>query len=64
MLLKTDENLPAEVAKMLRQNGHDALSVNDQALLGETDKRLFSICSQEFRVLMILIGLRRLAVLL
>ncbi len=64
MQFKTDENLPAEVAEMLRQNGHDALSVNDQALLGETDKRLFSICSQEFRVLMILIGLRRLAVLL
>ena len=48
MQFKTDENLPAEVAEMLRQNGHDALSVNDQALLGETDKRCSRFAARNF----------------
>jgi hypothetical protein len=32
---KTDENLPIEAATLLRQHGHDALTVSDQSLAGD-----------------------------
>jgi len=34
MRFKADENLPAEVAALLRDSGHDAVSVLDQHLGG------------------------------
>jgi len=37
MRFKTDENLPIEVAELLRRHGHDALSVIDQQLAGHPD---------------------------
>ena len=37
MKFKTDENLPIEVADVLRQAGHDALTVHDQRLTGHPD---------------------------
>ena len=54
MQFKTDENLLREVAQLLRQHGHDALSVNDQDMAGETDMRLSEICRAEGRALVTL----------
>jgi predicted nuclease of predicted toxin-antitoxin system len=52
--LKIDENLPQEVAQLLCENGHDAISVFDQTLSGETDLTIFDVCRNESRVLMTL----------
>ncbi len=54
MRLKIDENLPQEVAQLLCENGHDAISVFDQTLTGETDPTIFDVCRNESRVLMTL----------
>jgi predicted nuclease of predicted toxin-antitoxin system len=48
---KTDENLPVEAADLLRQAGHDALSVVEQHLGGSDDSRIATICQRESRVL-------------
>ena len=39
MKFKVDENLPIEAATVLRDAGHDALTVHDQNLPGEHDPR-------------------------
>jgi predicted nuclease of predicted toxin-antitoxin system len=54
MNFKTDENLPMEVADLLRQNGHDALSVMDQQLAGRPDVDVAAACQAEQRVLVTL----------
>lgn len=54
MRFKVDENLPQEVAELLCENGHDALSVFDQTLSGEQDPTLFEVCQAERRVLVTL----------
>jgi predicted nuclease of predicted toxin-antitoxin system len=54
MKFKTDENMPAEAAEMLREAGHDALSVVDQALGGWADPSIAQICRDEQRVLVTL----------
>ena len=54
MNFKVDENLPIEVAEMLRQAGHDALSVHDQNLVGSSDQKLSSICQLEKRAIITL----------
>jgi predicted nuclease of predicted toxin-antitoxin system len=51
---KVDENLPIEVAALLHSAGHDALSVFDQHLVGETDNRLLNVCQKEKRALITL----------
>jgi predicted nuclease of predicted toxin-antitoxin system len=51
---KVDENLPVEVTVMLRQGGHDALSVFDEDLGGAFDSSLASICLSEQRTLLTL----------
>jgi predicted nuclease of predicted toxin-antitoxin system len=51
---KVDENLPIEVADILRSAGHDALTVFDQKLIGEDDKRILNICQEEERILITL----------
>lgn len=53
-LFKTDENLPIEVAALLRQAGHDALTVLDQSLGGEPDPRIAQVCRAEGRALVTL----------
>lgn len=40
MDFKIDENLPVELATMLRGEGHDALTVRDQGLHGCPDKKV------------------------
>jgi predicted nuclease of predicted toxin-antitoxin system len=49
--VKVDENLPQEVAQLLCENGHDAVSVFDQTLSGEDDSTLFKVCQDEDRAL-------------
>lgn len=51
MKLKTDENLPVEVAEAMRAAGHDAVSVLEQNLGGWADPGIAEICRSEGRVL-------------
>ena len=54
MRFKIDENLPVEVAELLGQTGHDAVSVFDQHLEGSADPAIASVCQQEHRCLVTL----------
>ena len=54
MRFKVDENLPVEVADLLRSVGHDALTVFDQKLVGENDKHILDVCQEEERALITL----------
>jgi predicted nuclease of predicted toxin-antitoxin system len=48
---KIDENLPIETVELLHAAGYDALTVFDQALGGESDRRIIDVCESEQRVL-------------
>ena len=50
MRFKVDENLPVEVAEMLRQVGHDAATVLEQHLGGSDDAQLAALCQLESRI--------------
>jgi predicted nuclease of predicted toxin-antitoxin system len=54
MKFKVDENLPVEAADLLRQAGHEAMTVYDQNLVGAPDINLASICRSERRALITL----------
>lgn len=54
MQFKVDENLPVEAAESLRAAGHDALTLHDQQLVGETDPRVAAVCRSEQRALLTL----------
>lgn len=54
MRFKVDENLPVEVAELLRQAGYGAITVHDQGLGGEADAEIASICQEEERALVTL----------
>ena len=54
MLFKVDENLPVEIAVMLRNAAHDALTVNDENLAGYPDLKIADVCRNEGRVLVTL----------
>jgi len=54
MRFKTDENLHPQVADWLRSQGHDAVTVWDQNLRGESDLRVAEVCQHEGRVLVAL----------
>ncbi|QEH35891.1 hypothetical protein OJF2_44480 [Aquisphaera giovannonii] len=51
MLFKVDENLHTDIAEMLRAEGHDAVSVHDQALSGHPDEEIGEVCRREGRVI-------------
>lgn len=51
MRFKLDENLPVELAGLLRRSGHDVTTVLDQGVGGARDSELASLCSKEGRVL-------------
>jgi predicted nuclease of predicted toxin-antitoxin system len=51
MKFKVDENLPIEVAQLLRTGGHDALTVDEQLLGGRMDRVIAQICQQEERII-------------
>jgi predicted nuclease of predicted toxin-antitoxin system len=54
MKFKAHENLPAEVAEVLRQAGHDAATVLEQGLGGHPDPDVARICREEARALITL----------
>jgi predicted nuclease of predicted toxin-antitoxin system len=54
MLFKADENLPIEATELLRQNGHDALSIPEQQMSGQPDVRVAQVCQIEHRALVTL----------
>jgi predicted nuclease of predicted toxin-antitoxin system len=54
MLFKIDENLPIEVAELLRGDGHDAYTVFEQELSGASDIHVSQICQAEGRILITL----------
>ncbi len=51
MKFKVDQNLPTEFAPILRQAGHDALTVFDQELGGAPDPQIVAVCQREGRML-------------
>jgi predicted nuclease of predicted toxin-antitoxin system len=51
---KIDENMPEEVAELLRSAGHDAVSVLDQNLGGWADPGVAEVCRSEGRVVVTL----------
>jgi predicted nuclease of predicted toxin-antitoxin system len=51
MKFKIDENLPVEIADLLKREGYDALTVSDQNLSGIADPEIISICNSEERAL-------------
>lgn len=54
MKFKVDENLPIEIAGLLREEGHDARTVSEQHLGGSADSNIASVCQQEERALVTL----------
>lgn len=54
MKFKVDENLPVEIATLLREAGHEADTVGDENLLGTKDSNLYEIVKKEKRVLVTL----------
>ena len=54
MKFKVDENLPRQVAKILRDAGYDALTVDDQGLKGAVDQQIADVCRAERRALVTL----------
>lgn len=51
---KVDENLPAEAADLLASAGHDAVTVWDQRMVGQSDSNVARVCRQEGRVVVTL----------
>jgi predicted nuclease of predicted toxin-antitoxin system len=51
---KIDENLPVELAGELIVAGHEAVTVDDQQLVGSNDFNLSETCKSEGRVLVTL----------
>lgn len=51
MLFKTDENIPVELADLLRQHQHDAMSVLDQQMAGQNDSQIALVCQAEGQAL-------------
>lgn len=51
---KIDENLPAEVATLLTDSGHDASTVLEQRLSGYPDSQISQVCQQEQRIIVTL----------
>ena len=54
MKFKVDENLPVEIAQLIREAGHDVYTVHDQGLAGVSDQTLARVCQEEGRTLVTL----------
>ena len=54
MKFKLDENLPVEAATLLREAGHEALTVLDQQMGGQADDQVLQVCKREKRALITL----------
>ena len=51
LAFKVDENLPDDVARILREAGYDAVTIGTQALSGIPDARLADVILGEGRAL-------------
>lgn len=47
MRFKVDENLPVEVAALIREAGHEADTVNDERIGGAEDSDIAALCQRE-----------------
>jgi predicted nuclease of predicted toxin-antitoxin system len=54
MKFKIDENLPIEIATLLEEYGHDAVTVSQQQLCGKPDAHISEVCRIEKRALVTL----------
>lgn len=54
MKFKIDENLPVELAELLRAAGHDAATVHEERLAGRSDVDVAGACHDEGRALVTL----------
>lgn len=54
MKFKVDENLPVEIADLLRQGGYDTATTLEQHLGGASDPNIASVCQEEGRILITL----------
>ena len=54
MKFKIDENVPLEVAGLLRDAGHNSATVSEQNLTGTSDASLSAVCRKEKRILVTL----------
>jgi predicted nuclease of predicted toxin-antitoxin system len=52
MKFKVDENLPVEVAELLRDAGHDAITIHDEELVGADDDEIAPVFAKEERAFM------------
>jgi predicted nuclease of predicted toxin-antitoxin system len=51
---KTDENIPDDAVAILRQAGHDAMSIREQGLGGKPDETIARVCRDESRAILTL----------
>ena len=51
MRFKLDENVPVELADLLRSNGHEVRTVPEEGLKGVGDARIADVCRWEQRAL-------------
>lgn len=54
MKFKIDENLPIDAAVLLKNAGHDALTVHDENLTDSQDTDIAVVCAAENRILLTL----------
>lgn len=54
MKIKLDENIGERGLDLLRQRGHDVMTVRQQGLNSAPDERIFEVCAAERRVLITL----------
>lgn len=54
MRLKVDENLPAQLADLLKSHGHDVATVVQQGLGGAEDREVLGAAREEDRILLTL----------
>lgn len=47
MRFKVDENLPVEIADVLRQQHHDAMTILEQQMAGQPDAIVAQVCQQQ-----------------
>ncbi|HRY14259.1 MAG: DUF5615 family PIN-like protein [Candidatus Competibacteraceae bacterium] len=54
MRFKVDENLPVEIADLLRRHHYDAMTILEQQMTGQPDEVVADVCQREHRVLITL----------
>jgi predicted nuclease of predicted toxin-antitoxin system len=54
MKFKIDENLPKELADLLRDAGHDAATIHEERMIGAADASIAQVCQAEERCILTL----------